>query len=466
MKKIITLIAFFALLLIGFGVKANAQGEFVYVNNGTGGNTISAFSMSETGTLTQIAGSPFATGASGFRGSPILVVGNFLYAGNSNSLNVSGFSINPASGSLTPVPRSPFPVEGVSYGTIMTLAATPDGRFLMVSNITPGTITTFRIAGDGSLTPIATPPFLVGEAVYDMKVSPDGRFLAAALNHRNWVAVLNIAPDGSLTPVPGSPFSTNRSFAFANSLAFNCEGSVLFVGNARNGPPQIDVFRVANNGSLSLVQGSPFTSTEGTDSGNVLLSPNNQFLYVTNFESNTLTVFKGAADNTLTAVPDSPFKVKDSRPAALAMNNKGTVLFSGNFGGGNGLTRISISAYAVSKDGELHHVAGSPFLMDQFSYLNNSVSLSTYPVGDCALRITGVTVSGKKLFVQGKNFDNGSVILLNGEWQKTANDEENHTTVLIAKKSGKKVKAGDRLQVQTSNGRLSNEFTFPGTFTH
>ena len=439
-----------------------AQSEFVYVNNGVAGaNSVSAFSLSSSGTLTEIAGSPFPTAGSGFTGSPILVAGGFLYVGNSNSLNVSAFSINPVTGGLSPVPNSPVPVEGISFGTIMTLAVTPDARFLMVSNVTPGTITIFRIALDGSLAPIANSPFRVGEAIDDMKVSPNGRYLAAALNPRNWIVMLNIASDGALSAVPGSPFSSNHDFSFANSLEFSCDGTTLFVGNAHFGPPQIDVFKVADDGRLSLVPGSPFTAAAGTDSAQVLLSRNNQYLFAANFESNTITAFKVMPDNSPSAVADKPFKVKDTYPAALAQNKAGTILLSGNFG--RNQTRISISSVAVSKEGELTHVAGSPFDMGEFSYTNRSVSIATYPAGDCTLRIDDVRRTGKKLFVVGRNFDNGSLILINGEEQNTANDEQDWTSVLIGKKAGKKVRAGDKISVKTSRGRLSPEFIITST---
>jgi hypothetical protein len=73
-------------------------------------------------------------------------------------------------------------------------------------------------------------------------------------------------------------------------------------------------------------------------------------------------------------------------------------------------------------------------------------------------QITKIEVTGKKLHITGERFDAGAVLLLNGEAQKTRNDEQNPTTHLIAKKSGKKIRNGDRLQIQNANGKLSPEF--------
>ena len=77
--------------------------------------------------------------------------------------------------------------------------------------------------------------------------------------------------------------------------------------------------------------------------------------------------------------------------------------------------------------------------------------------------ITRAEVIGKKLYVYGANFDDGAKLFLNGEKQKkTFNDEINPATILIANKAGKKIAASESvtLQVQNSDGRLSNPFQF------
>jgi hypothetical protein len=49
------------------------------------------------------------------------------------------------------------------------------------------------------------------------------------------------------------------------------------------------------------------------------------------------------------------------------------------------------------------------------------------------------------------------------EEQKTKNDAQNPQTRVIGKKAGKKIKAGDKLQVRNSDGTLSAEFIFTGS---
>lgn len=57
----------------------------------------------------------------------------------------------------------------------------------------------------------------------------------------------------------------------------------------------------------------------------------------------------------------------------------------------------------------------------------------------------------------------GAVILLNGVEQNTRNDDQNPQTILIGKKAGKKIKAGDSLQVRNPNGSLSDVFIYTGS---
>lgn len=77
-------------------------------------------------------------------------------------------------------------------------------------------------------------------------------------------------------------------------------------------------------------------------------------------------------------------------------------------------------------------------------------------------RIVSVSANGKKLFVTGENFDDGAVILLNGQKQKTSNDEERPDSLLVGKKAGLQIPPGQSgtLQVRNSDDTLSAEFVF------
>lgn len=130
----------------------------------------------------------------------------------------------------------------------------------------------------------------------------------------------------------------------------------------------------------------------------------------------------------------------------VVSNIPGWILItSGSSGSGSGMVNYSVTANTgIGRTGRMT-IAGQ------------NISVTQAPAN---LKIIRATVSGKKLFVSGDGFDEGAVILLNGEKQKTVNDMADPSTSLVAKKAGKKIKAGDRLQVRNADGRLSQEFIF------
>jgi Tol biopolymer transport system component len=121
-----------------------------------------------------------------------------------------------------------------------------------------------------------------------------------------------------------------------------------------------------------------------------------------------------------------------------------TVISSPNSGNGSVVFSVAVNTGTAARTGALI-VAGRVLRVTQ---------------AGIAVRITSASVSGKRLMVFGENFDPGAAILLNGEAQKTISDEQSPKSALIAKKAGKSVNAGDKLQVRNPNGSTSQEFTF------
>lgn len=120
---------------------------------------------------------------------------------------------------------------------------------------------------------------------------------------------------------------------------------------------------------------------------------------------------------------------------------------SGNSGSsGNGTV-----SYSVAANNSTHPRTSTLFIATR----SFTVTQAALPVA-----ITGANVIRKSLLVFGEKFDIGAVILLNGAQQNTVNDGRNPETVLISKKTGKKIKTGDKLQVLNHNGTMSQEFIF------
>jgi uncharacterized repeat protein (TIGR01451 family) len=347
-----------------------AQGNYVYVNNQDVGNSVSGYAVSSAGDLSPVPGSPFATGGIGSTNTcfgmdriTISAPDNLLFVSNSGDQTISVFQINPASGSLTSAAGSPMP-SGLTLDGCqgISLAATPDGKFLMASS--NGVIQTYAIGADGSLTPVVTAVNCFSLTV-GMKISSHGQLLAVA--NETSVSVYAINADGSLAPVaPGSPFARTGN-GLLTGLEFSCAGDRLYGGEASFGASTItDGWAVAPGGALTPLAGSPFLSA-GTDANVVLLSPDNTLLFTSDQFNNKVTSFSVQADGTLTAIGSFGGVNSVHLPVGLATDASGSFLYAAddNFGIAvfsiNGLGGLkSLSDIAIDRASEIQSLAAYP----------------------------------------------------------------------------------------------------------
>jgi 3-carboxymuconate cyclase len=373
-------------LLTLFSLNANAQPNYVYTNNDPNGpNSVTAFSVAANGALTQVPGSPFLTGGNGLGGGffgavhiNVTLVGSFLYVTNDGSNNISAFTINPATGALTTVPGSPFST-GVSSGHLgISLAVTPDNRFLYAANIGSSNISIFSIAANGALMAIPGSPFPLGAPPDGTKMSPDGKFLAIAFFFMDAVGIYAINPDGTLTAAPGSPF-VSPAFGAAAGLDINCAGTLLYVGQTVLPGTAVDGFNIAANGSVTSVPGSPFYfPAVGGNSNNVLLSNDDKFLFVSNNSNASVTVFNVAANGSLSLVPGSPFPAGGGvETCGMATNQAGNLLYVAN------LDTSTVTVFNIAANGTLTSVPGSPFSTGQPNS-SGLISLTAFPSKSCS----------------------------------------------------------------------------------
>lgn len=364
-------------ILILFTANLYAQ-SFVYTDNDTfGANSVTGFSVASNGTLTNIG--TFATGGTGGGGgffasnrARVRMVGNRLYVANDGSNNVSGFDINPSTGALTLVPGSPFSTGGLSGGIGISLDCTPNGQFLIAANTGSNNITVFSVAANGALTPVAGSPFAAGGQPDGVKVTPDGKFLSVALFFNDAIGMFSIAANGVVTPVPGSPFNSPGAGSVAG-VEINCAGNLLFAAQANFGGTDVDVFNIAANGTLTLVQSSNNPGV-GDNSNVAVLSPNQQFLFVSNQFSNSVTVFSVAANGMLTLVPGSPFGGTGGEPSGVVTNAAGTFLFTANF------DNSTVTSFSIGGNGALTLVGNFATGQANFSGL---LSLAAFPPASC-----------------------------------------------------------------------------------
>jgi 6-phosphogluconolactonase (cycloisomerase 2 family) len=373
-----------AALLILFGLaplttSIHAQSTYVYTNNNSIPNTVSAFSVGPGGILVPL-GPPKSTGGDGFGSfsasntATATIRRKFLYVSNNGTSNISGFSIDTTTGVLTSVPGSPFPAGGSGGFGGISLAVTPNGRFLYAGNSGSNNISAFGIGPDGALTALTSigSPFPLGDSPDGIKASPNGKFLGVALPFSNRVAMLRIDSNGALDSIPGSPFSQGGMGNFASYVDMSCKSQQLFAALANFGTTDVGVSTIDSDGALNPIGGSPFTFVGGMNSSVGVLSPNNQWLFISNQNSSTITSLDVESDGSLAQVGGSPFADSTAlMPNGMATNREGTFLYVAN--GDNSVTGFAIN----NSNGALSPVGlGSPFLTG----VNGSLrSLTVFP---------------------------------------------------------------------------------------
>ncbi len=182
---------------IAIGVEHDSI-PFIYVANHGGSNDISAFDYN----LAPVPGSPFPAG-----GNPLSLVvgarGKFLYSANPDAMNpsISGFSIDPTSGALSPLSGSPFPLPVSHF-----MATDQTGAYLYVT--AGANIVGYAIdATTGALTKLPGFPVGAGADAYSVSIDPANRFLYVANHGAANIAAFSLdATTGALTSISGSPF--------------------------------------------------------------------------------------------------------------------------------------------------------------------------------------------------------------------------------------------------------------------
>lgn len=372
LKSTKSFIWIFALLVV-CSTSLNAQ-NFVYTDNDVAtanANSVSAYSADTNGALSPIPGSPFATNGTGNGGglnsaNRIIVAGNFLYASNAASNNVSAFTVDTGTGVLTAVSGSPFPTNAFDdpSNSGISLAATPGGNFLYAGSTGfGGQISIFSInSATGALTMLGSPIF-AGGAVSGLKVSPDGKFLAVALSQLSQIAVFAVQSDGSLLAVANSPFTLTAGSA--TGVDINCPSNLLYAGGPSG---NIYAFNIASDGQLTAVTGSPFNT--GLSSNQVVtLSIDDKTLFSSNQGGNTVTAFavdsSGGLTLSGTSVNAAGTAGTSTLPGGLSVSKDGTLLYAADtfsaissflLGGSSPLTFASLTS-TVSP---LHSLAAFP----------------------------------------------------------------------------------------------------------
>lgn len=273
--------------------------------------------------------------------------GNYLYVANSNpNLNtVAGFSLS--SGSLTNTSGSPY----ASPLTPTCLAMTPSDSFLYVGS-TAGAIYVYSIGSDGSLTlGNGKSPVLTGNSPIAMEIDPSGQWMIwiSAFSGEAYVMGIDTAT-GALTNVNNA--GVGLTSTSASGLAITPNDQYVYVALGTGGVETLSLN--SSTGALAKVN-TVLAPVQNLDADRgVAVSPNGQYLFVSETGINAVRVFSIAANGTLSEVSGSPFKT-GLGPAAVLVDSTGSYVYVAN------RTDKTISAFSIGTGGTLTAIAGSPF---------------------------------------------------------------------------------------------------------
>ena len=360
---------------------------FLYVNDGAASNAVSGFDVLADGRLSPLPGSPFPTGGfanpSSATSSRTIVTDTVagsarIYVSNPASGTLSGFDVGPT-GLLSAIAGSPFATSATGvFFAYLPLALDRAGRCLFDYG---SAIDSFSVGFDGAITRVGSVPPL--GTFNGPHVSPDGKFLVGTLAGLDSIVVFPIRDDCTLGDVARYRGSTGQGTI--SSLTFDRLGRWLFGTVFHRGEVILDAY-VFGHGMPSPVSGSPFVFPMAapyidgfieepfTHPAEDTLFATTELIDSSSSVRQAISAFAISPDGSLAPVPGSPFLIPSSFfTSSIEMDPAGRFLFVGSTDSvpvGSVSTPAfdqigSVSVLAAAAGGSLMPVAGTPFLVSE-----------------------------------------------------------------------------------------------------
>lgn len=321
--------------------------SYAYVGTQTG--VLASYSVSSSGALAGLAGSPTQLATAAITGLAVNPANSFLYAGVSGA-GIFGLGINSATGVPSLVSSSALATDVDP----LALAVDPSGAHLLVAGIANGVpaVGEYTINSDGTLTEVNGSPVTIGlpngsnvanALVTNMAIAPNSSFVFVTLGQLG-VAPLPFSAQGALS-ANTSVITARTSGNVSNQdlgVAVNPGSTLLFVGETNAG---IRVFTIGSN--LPEITGSPFAA--GGQPRSIVLDGAGDRLYAANSTDSTISGYVVAASGTLTPLTGSPFSSVGPQPNALTLDKSQTFLLSANLGGNPNVQLFSFDATTPGK---------------------------------------------------------------------------------------------------------------------
>jgi len=331
----------------GGGGGGSTVGSYTYV--GTQSGLLVGYSVSSTGALATLSGSPFQFSTAAINGLTVTPANTFLYAAVAG-IGVYGSSINSSNG-VTTLLNSSALVQDVAP---LALTIDPSGKFLLVAGLANGVaaVVEYAINSDGTLSEVTGSPVTIAFptgtdttnlSVQQIAVAPNSSWVFVTLGQLG-VAPLPFNTSGSLSPntVIINPRTSAGILNQDLGLAVNSTSTAFFVGETNAG---VRVFTIGS--SFTEISGSPFKA--GAQPRSITFDGTGDYLYVANGSDGTISGYSVLASGTPTALTGSPYSAVGSGPFAVALDQSKKFLFSANLGGSPDVQLFSFDATTAGK---------------------------------------------------------------------------------------------------------------------
>ena len=288
------------------------------------------------------------------------VVGYTYIDGNTPTANTIDGYARHADGSLTALAGSPFAAGGAGLGTGLAsqgaIQVTRDGRYLLAVDAGSNQISVLRITAGGVPVLVGQPVSSDGIKPVSVAVSPSGLVYVAnsGTGGSNYTG-FRLSYDGMLAPIPGSTYTVPDGSGLGD-VFFNAFGNHLI--GTRTGTSLIDSFLVLPGGHLLAAQGSPFTGQGLGQLGAEFSPANPSELFVTNAHNGallgTVSAYRDNLFGQLSSIGSSPYADGQTAPCWVEITHDGRYLFAVNTGSG------TISSYSINPGGSLALIGSTP----------------------------------------------------------------------------------------------------------
>ena len=334
------------------------------MTNSVEGNQIIAYSRAPNGSL--VESNHFATGGRGSGGTtdPLGSQGSLtlsqdhslLFAVNTGTGDLSVFRVNGANLQL---------VQVASSGGSAPVAIAQHGSLVYVINFAGNSnVVGFNLNEDGHLVMIPNSIRYLSATntgPSSLAFSPDGRFLLLTEKVTNNIDVFSVNSDGTLS----QPRITQDTIPGIFDVVFSPGGAALIVqtGGASNAnASSVSSYLVQADGTLSPV--TPSVSTIGNFTCWIALTPNGQFAFTSNTLSSSISGFAIGGSGTVTALPGT---VVASLPTGsnnldIAVSDDAKYVYTMNTGAG------TIGIFAVQPNGSLRLIGFASGLSAQSGF--------------------------------------------------------------------------------------------------